>query len=99
MTGEKMQEICVGMVVKSKAGRDKGRYFVVYSMSGDGFVCLVDGDLRTLAKPKRKKIKHLRPMGVVLVSLFEREAGAPLNDAHIRRALKDAGFAGKNEQA
>ncbi len=44
-------------VVRSTAGRDKGKLF--YVMETDGlYLTLVNGKDRTLDKPKRKKRKH-----------------------------------------
>ena len=56
-------EIELGMIVYSKSGRDKGRPFVVTGIEGD-YVYLVDGDMRKLAKPKRKKKIHLQKRAV-----------------------------------
>lgn len=48
----------VGDIVFSAAGRDKGRYFAVLSVS-DGYCLLADGVVRKCGKPKRKKVKHV----------------------------------------
>lgn len=55
-----MVDIEKGQIVKSIAGRDKDRFFVVMNADGE-FVWLADGDLRKLEKPKQKKIMHVRP--------------------------------------
>ena len=52
-------DICPGNIVYSKAGRDKGNYFVVMSVDGE-YVNICDGKGRKVDKPKRKKIKHLK---------------------------------------
>ncbi|MEG2282831.1 MAG: KOW domain-containing RNA-binding protein, partial [Rikenellaceae bacterium] len=44
--------------VKSAFGRDKDRYFVVVKSDGD-FVFLVDGKVRKLLSPKKKRTKHV----------------------------------------
>lgn len=50
----------LGNVVKSIAGRDKGRFFVVVNIDKDEkYIYLVDGDIRKVENPKRKKIKHI----------------------------------------
>lgn len=49
-----------GQIVCSKAGRDKGRFFVILKAEED-FAWIADGDLRPLARPKRKRQKHLAP--------------------------------------
>ena len=51
--------IKIGQLVRSKAGRDKGRFFSVVKIIDDQFVLICDGELRRLEKPKKKKIKHL----------------------------------------
>lgn len=48
----------LGYVVKSLAGRDAGRLFVVIGTDLD-FAILADGRLRRTEKPKRKKLRHL----------------------------------------
>lgn len=50
--------ITTGSIVKSAFGRDKDRYFVVVKIEGD-FVFLVDGKVRKLLSPKKKRIKHI----------------------------------------
>lgn len=49
----------IGNVALSKSGRDEGRYFIVVGIINDNYVYISDGDLRTIEKPKKKKIKHL----------------------------------------
>lgn len=50
--------ITAGSIVKSAFGRDKDRYFVVVKSDGD-FVFLVDGKVRKLLSPKKKRTKHV----------------------------------------
>lgn len=49
-----------GRVVVSMAGRDKGRLFLVIGWADDEHALIVDGDVRRMEKPKKKKVKHLR---------------------------------------
>lgn len=51
----------LGMFAVSTAGHDKGRMYLVIKEEGDS-VYLVDGNLRTLENPKKKKKKHLQIM-------------------------------------
>lgn len=44
-------------IVKSIAGRDKGKYFFVLDTDGE-FLVLADGKIRRIENPKRKKRKH-----------------------------------------
>lgn len=53
------EEIHIGRVVYSKCGRDSKKYFVVIQIINEEYVYIADGSLRTIQKPKKKKIKHL----------------------------------------
>ena len=74
-------DICKGMLVYSKAGRDKGRLFVVLRTEND-FVYLSDGDTRLVGNPKKKKIKHINRTNTVLELDFEN-----ISDSDVRKAL------------
>ena len=77
----------VGQVVFSKRGRDKGEPFVVVAEE-DGFVYLVDGKLRPLARPKKKKIKHVQLTYHIDAELAGKIARNAQLDADFRKALK-----------
>ena len=47
-------------VVKSIAGRDKERYYVVVSPA-NGYVFIADGKVRKLEHPKKKNVRHVWP--------------------------------------
>ena len=53
-------QIVEGMIVKSKSGHDKDRYYLVVSSHGT-VAYIVDGKRRKLGKPKAKNHKHLQP--------------------------------------
>jgi ribosomal protein L14E/L6E/L27E len=86
--GSGNMDIRLGSVVKSKSGRDAGRMFVVCGIIDDAFVFIADGDLRKIDKPKRKRMKHLEPVGNVDVRMTERltESGK-IHDHELREAL------------
>ena len=52
-------DITVGMLVYSKAGRDKQNMFLVLEVE-NGYAYVADGDLRKSEKPKKKKLIHLQ---------------------------------------
>lgn len=54
-----MEGITLGQIVHSKAGRDKGKYFIVIGIVDDNYILIADGNLRKISNPKKKKIKHL----------------------------------------
>lgn len=74
-----MLEPTPGLLVVSQAGRDEGRYFVVHEVLDKGYVSIVDGSLRKLEKPKRKKIKHLRIVGPIVGELFSLDSASWTN--------------------
>ncbi len=74
----------VGRVAVSLAGRDEGRPMVVVAEIDEDFVLVADGDLRKLAKPKKKRRKHLK----ATKDQFElMPGGKPAKDHQIREAL------------
>lgn len=82
-------EIKLGSVVFSTAGRDSGRFYVVVEIVDDKFVKIADGDLRRLATPKIKKIKHVKYQGEIIDKLNEKLVeGKKVFDAEIKSALR-----------
>ena len=79
-------EVTIGDLVVSRAGRDKGRPFVVLSTE-ENYVYLVDGDLRKLDRPKKKKRMHVKPYPRKGVCRMEFAEGQPLCDADIRKRI------------
>jgi ribosomal protein L14E/L6E/L27E len=88
-----------GSVVISKAGRDSGKYSVVVGVEGESYVYLADGNLRRLAKPKKKKVKHVAQTPHTLTGIGNKlTEGKKVFDAEIRSALKNAIEAGSGEE-
>lgn len=82
--------IKIGQVVKSKAGRDKGRVFVIFKIIDDQHVVLCDGDFRKINSPKLKNIKHLVVYNSVLEDFAEMlKSNIKISDTFIRNFLKD----------
>ena len=70
-----------GRLFVSLAGRDKDCICAVVGMSEDeGYVMIADGKKRKVENPKKKKLKHLKPIDVEpldvekLTNRFIREA-------------------------
>lgn len=77
-----------GRLVTSKAGRDRGKPMLVYRVLDDGFVLVVDGEGRSVAKPKRKNPRHLQPHSLVADELGAKwRRGETADDAEVRAAL------------
>ena len=75
-----MERYEVGMLARSKAGHDKGHVYVIYNIE-EAYVYLVDGTIRTIAKPKKKKKKHVQ-------LILEKHELSNLDDVGIKRILK-----------
>ena len=75
-----MERYEVGMLVRSKAGHDKGHVYVIYNIE-EAYVYLVDGAIRTMAKPKKKKKKHVQ-------LILEKHELSNIDDVGIKRILK-----------
>jgi ribosomal protein L14E/L6E/L27E len=79
----------VGRIAISKAGRDTGRVFVILEVIDTHYVYIVDGDLRKLERPKKKKLKHLKMTQNVLENIAQKLMnGTKVFDAEIRSAIR-----------
>ncbi len=74
-------QLQVGMVVCATAGKEKDNFYIVTQLDGKA-VYLADGKHRTLSKPKRKNVKHIRLTGTV----WELDG---LTDRALRRKLQE----------
>ncbi len=81
-------ELSLGQVVSSRAGRDRGRYFVVVEILDDRFVAVADGDLRKVENPKKKNVRHLLVHNDVLPLGEKLRAGERVSNAELRKMLK-----------
>jgi large subunit ribosomal protein L14e len=78
-----------GQLVCSVAGRDKGVYYLIWDMVGEKYLEVVDGEKHTIAKPKKKNLKHV---GVTMMVANEIEdlilQGQSVKDFQIAAAIK-----------
>ena len=80
----------LGSVVISKAGRDRGRAYLVVGVVDDDFVMVANGALRKMNRQKKKRRKHLKPTGRVATALRERlSQGKPVEDHELRTWLSE----------
>ena len=85
-------------IVRSIAGRDKGKLFFVLEAEGD-FLLLADGKSRKVETPKRKKRKH----AVFAMEADTRVAakirnGEKITNSEVRRALAQLSGEGNPDQ-
>ena len=76
----RIDNIKKGMLARSKAGHDKGHVYIIVETDAT-CVYLVDGKIRTLDKPKKKKKKHVQ-------LICEKHEIAGLDDVGVKRILK-----------
>ena len=69
-----------GMLAKSKAGHDKGHLYVIYDVD-ETYVYLVDGEIRSIDKKKKKKRKHVQ-------LICEKHEIEGKDDVAVKRILK-----------
>jgi len=91
--------LSAGDVVVSLAGHDCGKAHLVLSVEPP-FARLADGDLRRYAKPKRKRLSHVRPLGRIddadlALSRLASIRDGPAREAAVRTLL--AGFFERND--
>ena len=84
-----MEDLRQGLIVISRAGRDKGRLFVVLGTSQD-LILVADGRLRRVEKPKAKKSKHLEPLVFFECRTLQKILdGEKVTNSEIRRMLSE----------
>ncbi len=88
-----------GQLVSSRAGRDRGVFYLVTRVLNGRMVLVADGGTRTVAAPKRKNISHLiLHQAAVPEELRNRlERGERVDDAEIRQAVTAMRASGKGE--
>ena len=73
-----------GLIVRSKAGRDKGGLFVILKLENE-YAYIADGDLRKVDRPKKKKLRHLQLSG----HEADLDLRSELRDRQVREALAE----------
>ncbi len=69
-----------GSAVRSKAGSDTDKLYVVVGFDAKGYALVCDGARHPLSAPKKKNVRHLTETGECLA--------VPKTDAALRTALR-----------
>ena len=78
----------IGQIVKSRAGRDKGNLFVIIDKNNE-YVYLVDGKIRKMDHPKKKKVKHIEATNYIDSNIVNKiNSDQKIVNADIRKALQ-----------
>ena len=83
-----MRAFDLGVLVTARAGRDKGRCFIIVGILDENYVLIADGDTRPVARPKKKKIMHIHAEPELAEDIRQKLIkGENIQDAEIRRAI------------
>lgn len=82
-----MKEFVIGGYAVSKAGHDLGKLYVIINMDSE-YVYLVDGKIRTLDRPKKKKKIHITMYHDYNLSLAEKIKNKTVINEEIKREIK-----------
>ena len=80
-------EIAKSNIVRSDAGRDRGKLFVVLAAEGE-YLLLADGKARKVEAPKRKKRKHVLFVADDATRLSDKiKSNEKITNSELRRTL------------
>ena len=89
-----IEEFKIGQFVVSKAGRDKEKIFIVIDRIDENYLLLVDGDLRKIESPKKKKIRHINILDQVSVEIENKlRESKKVTNLMIRKEIEKLGVA------
>ena len=87
------REVTIGQLVKSKAGRDKDRVFIIIDIVDEQYVLIADGDLRKVDHAKKKKIRHLAVYDQISDDIKKRiKLNEKVSNLILRRELEKLGL-------
>ncbi|MBQ2896982.1 MAG: KOW domain-containing RNA-binding protein [Clostridia bacterium] len=82
-------DVYPGLIVKSTAGREKDKFFVVLDIVDDIYCLIADGRTRKVDMPKKKKIKHLIATDVCSEGIKDKlKTAQTVTNSMVRKELK-----------
>lgn len=84
-----IEPLTPGQLVRSRAGRDRGKHYLVIQVLDDRYVLLVDGKRRPLDTPKKKNIIHLQRYRRRVDGFTDMIEDGRINDGFIAGCLKE----------
>lgn len=86
------ENVQLGQFVRSVAGRDKGKYYLIYDVLNEAFVRIIDGEKKRINNPKKKNIKHLEffPQKADDIAEMIRK-GETVSEQEVLRIIKSLG--------
>lgn len=80
-------DLKIGYYAMSTAGHDAGRWYVIQGIENE-YALLCDGRIRTIDRPKRKKLKHMQICKRRDPILEDKLIQGTLSNEEIKRTLK-----------
>ena len=78
-----------GQLVRSIAGRDCNQYYIILGLMNDRFIEVADGVTHSVAKVKKKNLKHVKVQMVIAKEIEEMILkGDSVVDAQVNAAVK-----------
>lgn len=90
-----IDKIALGQLVKSHAGRDRDKLYVVVGLKPPLRALLADGRERKVARPKQKNIRHIIVLGSIDKGVAEKITCGKATDEDIRQAINTCGYTGE----
>ncbi len=92
MLSQLVEDLQVGQLVRSRAGRDRGNYYLIYDVLDEAFVRVIDGEKKRLTNPKKKNIKHLEVLPVPVAVLADKlRDGERVTDEEVNKIIRSLG--------
>jgi len=82
-----MNEFEIGAYAVSTAGHDSGKSYVIFQKDSE-YIYLVDGRIRTLDRPKKKKMMHVQMLEESNQTLTDKVKNKTVINEEIKRAIK-----------
>lgn len=80
----------MGQLVRSTAGRDRGREFIVVDILDERTVFVADGDLRKVERPKKKNVRHVQKVNLIAEDIAVKlRDGGRVTNRDIRAAIEE----------
>ena len=80
----------VGHLVESLTGRDKGQLYVVIGHGTQPFILVADGRNRKAANPKKKNVRHVKPVRSIAENVaYNLTVAGKVTDEKLRQAISN----------
>lgn len=90
------EQMKIGQIVRSNAGRDTGRLYVVVGFGPPPYVLVADGRDRRIGGPKKKNVRHISVIKATDGVIAAKSAsGGRITDEDLRAAINACDFTGE----